>query len=220
MFINQDLSSENETLTEREAKRYFDENRDKYYISPVMTFTHVFFESRNRGREQAKQMAAVKLVELNKKQVPFDEGARHGDRFLYYVNYVERSPEFIASHFGPEMAREILKLHSENNRWYGPYESPYGFHLVMVSMNSPGRSPEFDEISARVREDARQAKIKNKSETIIKEIVDSYRVQKVFTGLEPVNEEKTGVEKSDKNSTDMVKDQTDSLSAVAERVSS
>jgi len=61
-----------------------------------------------------------------------------------------------------------------------------------MTKNVPGRIPEFDEISGRVTEDAIQAGINEKSESIIREIVDSYKIKNIFKPTQPINDNKPG----------------------------
>ncbi|MEE8296128.1 MAG: hypothetical protein V3R64_10485, partial [Sphingomonadales bacterium] len=50
-----------------------------------------------------------------------------------------------------------------------PYNSPYGIHLVLVTKNVPGRTPDLEEVFERVRADAiREA---------INEILKTYEVK-------------------------------------------
>ena len=87
-------------LREGDAERHYEQNLDDYTIEPAITFTHVYFDRQRRGAEAARALAVEKRDELNQLAAPLAAATRHGDRFLYHVNYVERTPEFVASHFG------------------------------------------------------------------------------------------------------------------------
>jgi len=135
---------------------HYEANREDYYINPYVTFTHVFFDGERHSRDAALALATAKLEELNSHQVPFSDAPRHGDRFPFFVNYVERDPQFVASHFGTPMAEDIFALESSDSTWHGPYESQYGMHLVLMTRKAEGRYPELAEIEAGVRDDAEQ----------------------------------------------------------------
>jgi hypothetical protein len=96
------------------------------------------------------------------------------------VNYVERTPDYIASHFGVPMAKALFELEPNDLVWRGPYVSPYGVHLVQLITNERGREPELAEIEDRVREDAKRAMIKQETEAAVSEIVGTYDVQIVY----------------------------------------
>ena len=158
-------------------QRFFEAQRADYYVEPFVTFTHVFFETEDRPREDARARAEKKLVELNRNSTAFSDAPKHGDRFLYHVNYVERTPEYVASHFGGPMAKAIFELEPNDLVWRGPFDSPYGVHLVLLTTSEPGREPELAEIEGRVREDWRRSVIRAETESAIADVVDSYEVQ-------------------------------------------
>ena len=179
-FITEGFAEASVEPDDAALQRYFDANKTDYYVEPFVTFTHVFFETEDRPREEARAKAEKKLAELNRKSTPFSDAPKHGDRFLYHVNYVERTPEYVASHFGPVMAKAVFDLEPNDFVWRGPLDSPYGVHLVLVITNEPGREPELGEIEGRVREDWRRATIREKTEEAIGDIVDAYDVRIVY----------------------------------------
>jgi parvulin-like peptidyl-prolyl isomerase len=161
------------------AARY-EANRDDYYISPFVTFTHVFFDGERRGRDETLALATAKLKELNGQHVAFSDAPRHGDRFPYFVNYVERDPQFVVSHFGPAMAQAIFALEPAQATWHGPFESEYGMHLVQLTRKVEGRYPELAEIEASVRDDTEREAIAALKDKAIQAIVDTYEVQRSY----------------------------------------
>ena len=50
-------------------------------------------------------------MELNREKVPFANAPAHGDRFPYFLNYVEREPEIVAAHFG---GMQLLHYHARS----------------------------------------------------------------------------------------------------------
>lgn len=179
-FITEGFAEASVEPDDAALQRYFDIHNADYYVEPFVTFTHIFFETEDRPREGVRAAAETKLVELNRKSTPFSEAPKHGDRFLYHVNYVERTPEYVASHFGAPMAKELFALEPNDFVWRGPFDSPYGVHLVLLITNEPGRDPELAEIAERVREDWRRSAIREKTEEAISDIVDAYDVQVVY----------------------------------------
>jgi hypothetical protein len=176
-FITNGFVSAAVDVSDEDITEYYEANRDDYYVDPYITFTHVYFSSDRHGREQARQLAEAKLAELNSEQVPFSESMRHGDRFLYNVNYVERTEDFVGSHFGRPMAAELFALEADNSRWHGPFESAYGFHLVMVTRRTEGVYPPLEEIADSVREDALRIKLDEQNERAVQAIVDTYDIR-------------------------------------------
>lgn len=157
--------------------RFFEANKSDYYVEPYVTFTHVFFSSEDRPLEEALARAEKKLTELNERSTPFSEAPKHGDRFLYHLNYVERTPDYVASHFGVPMARAIFELEPNEFVWKGPFESPYGAHLVLLTTSEPGRDPQLSEIEGRVLRDWESSEKRRMTEDAIDDIIETYDVR-------------------------------------------
>lgn len=179
-FITNGFVTASVDPTDADVEAYFAAHRDDYYISPHVTFTHVYFEKEGRGAEEAAKLAATKLAELNSEHVPFTGAPAHGDRFPYFLNYVEREPGTVAAHFGEAMAAQLFDLMPDDSRWRGPFESTYGYHLVLLTKNVEGRYPDLAEVNASVRSDAEQAAIDSMQEEMIRAIVDTYEVRRTF----------------------------------------
>lgn len=175
-FITDSFVDEAVELSDADVEARFTANVDDYYVEPFVTFTHVFFDDSHQDSEEIARLATEKLAELNRRNLPFSESGREGDRFLYHRNYVERTRDFVSDHFGPKMAAQIFKLEVDNRRWQGPFRSPFGLHLVMVAKRAEGRVPELDEIRARVRDDARRDKVRQRTQEAIQRVVDRYQV--------------------------------------------
>lgn len=179
-FLTKGFITADTNLTEADINTYYDEHKDEYYVQPYVTFTHVFFDYERMDREQANVLAKKTLEQLNEEQVSFSQAIQYGDRFLYHVNYVERTPDYVSSHFGAEMAESIFNLQPNDKQWQGPYESPYGLHLVMLTKKEPGRFPEVSKIYGWVKDDTEQAMVRSKTEAAINKIINSYDVQIVL----------------------------------------
>ena len=44
-------------MDEAAVQRYFDANKADYFVEPYVTFTHVFFQTEDRPREEAQALA-------------------------------------------------------------------------------------------------------------------------------------------------------------------
>lgn len=172
-------------------EQYFEANRADYYIAPTVTFTHIFFDGKQQGKVSAEQRARLRQKELNETQAAFTDARKYGDRFLYKVNYVEQSRKQVASHFGVKMMEQIFNLKPDASLWHGPYESPYGMHLVMLSSMTKGISPEINDIYPRVAQDAKKYAIRQATEEAIQRAIDNYDIRLVLespdSGVENIN---------------------------------
>jgi hypothetical protein len=167
-------------VSDEQVAEHFEAKRDDYYIAPIVTFTHVFFDAERHGRAKSQALAATKLADLNAGGVPFSDAPRHGDRFPFFVNYVERDPQFVASYFGLPMAEGIFSLQPDERVWQGPFESEYGTHLVMLTRKSAGRYPDLTEVEAAVRDDAEREAIAAQKDKAIQAIVDTYEIRRSY----------------------------------------
>jgi len=180
-FVEQELELNDSDLTD-----FFAQNSQDYYIDPSITFTHVFLSQEKQGKgagvgQTLSIKAQSQLKLLHDKNVSFSQAIGYGDRFPFHVNYVERTPEFVASHFGQAFSDEVFALTAGaddggKNTWYGPFQSQYGLHLVNVSERLEGRLPKFDEVKGIVSQDFRQAQIRQHQQKAIAEIVAQYNI--------------------------------------------
>ena len=178
-FVTQGFGEALVNPDEEEIKKYYTENKEEYFIQPTLTFTHVFFNAERHGKTKAYQLAKAKLKELNKNKAPFANAAQHGEHFLYGLNYVERSPEYLTSHFGEVMSKSMFKL-DKGKQWHGPFVSEFGAHLVMVAGKQAGRYPELAEIRGRVEQELRREQVRQRANALAQQIVDTYEIDMAF----------------------------------------
>ncbi len=165
-------------VADADIEEFYAANREDYFVPPFVTFAHVFISAEDREAEVVADRADALLAELNATQAPFSHAPRYGDRFPYFVNYVERSPELVASHFGAGMAEALFSLQPSETTWQGPFESAYGVHLVMLVRKAEGRYPELEEISDTVRQDAEREAVNSLQDEAIQAIVDTYEIRR------------------------------------------
>ncbi|MBR9865499.1 MAG: hypothetical protein GYB20_00130 [Oceanospirillales bacterium] len=177
-FIAQGVAEQTVSMAADKVETYFNDHRQDYYEEASYTFTHVFIKNDPGDSDAARQRAADLLQQLNGQQVEFSAATRFGDRFLYHRNYVERTPDFIASHFGDAFRNQLSQMKPDRHQWQGPVTSAYGQHLVMLSNYTPGKVPEFTDIRSRVEQDYRIWQQRQKQELAIQQIVEQYHVEK------------------------------------------
>ena len=179
-YIARGFSESINRVSDEDIRDYFEKNKTDYYIEPRITFTHVFFSKEQHGAQGSWALAQQILAELNQGNTGFDQASKHGERFLYGINYAERSEQFIQSHFGPEMTRELFAIDTAGDAWHGPFRSPYGAHVVMVTNKQAGRMPLFAEVRGRVELEAQRALTAERTREATQEIVDSYDIDIVY----------------------------------------
>ena len=179
-FINEDLVNNSQNITPKNVSDYYNKNLGDYKIEPSATFTHVYFSNDINGPEEAKKLAENELIILNKNNIPFSDSVKHGNRFLYHLNYVERTPEFIESHFGAGMSEQIFGLLPDETNWYGPFESQYGYHLVLLADKKDEEIPALEEVYDTVAKDLNYKLSTEAKEKSIQDIIDNYDVKIVY----------------------------------------
>ena len=120
-------------------------------------------------------MAEVLQKKLNAEQVPFENAPRHGERFLYNRNYVNRDDDEIGSHFGDDF-RQQLFAYTITEKWQGPLQSNYGWHLVLLVKNSPSYIPDFIEIASAVFADAQRQQQQEVKRLAIDGLIAKYNI--------------------------------------------
>jgi hypothetical protein len=132
---------------------YFEANIDAYAIQPWATFTHVFFDATHHGETEARALAEATRRELNAAGAGFNDATDRGDTFPYLDNYVERTFEFIASHFGDEFAAALAQIDASASEWQGPLLSAFGEHVVLLTRREERALPSLDEVRGDVERD-------------------------------------------------------------------
>mgnify|MGYP000175332119 CR=1 FL=1 len=156
-FINRGFNSDLAAIDEMEIEAYFSKNIADFNIDAAITFSHVFIEKQSNGMDSQEKARTI-LEKLNDNAVPLEDAPGYGDRFLFHRNYVDRTFELVDSHFGAEFAKQVFALPSDQKHWYGPYQSQYGSHLVMVNKNQPQRLPRLEEVAGQVLQKVRRVK--------------------------------------------------------------
>ncbi len=155
-FLLADVAASGEAPDPEALASYFEANIDAYAIEPWATFTHVFFDSAERGADGARRAAGIARDELNAAGAGFNDAAGIGDRFPYHRNYVERTIEYIASHFGAGFAANLESLEPSAGEWRGPLRSAYGEHIVLLTRRVERSDPTLEAVRAEVERDYAQ----------------------------------------------------------------
>lgn len=174
-FIFQGFGVEKDDVTTADIEAYYVANNSRYIQPQHATFTHIFFNGRDRGVEKARNDAFAILTELNGAQVSFEQAGRYGDRFFFLRNYIERSDRLIVDHFGPEMAEQIFSA-EPGDKWIGPFQSKYGFHLVMMRGKQPAQTLPLESVADQVLADMERDRLDAARLAAYQHAADNYTV--------------------------------------------
>ncbi len=178
-YINRGFISDATKIEESEVETFFNDNKDQYKIDAAVTFTHVFFDKNsdeNTYGAKATSLASTTLSTLKDNLVPFEKASEYGQRFFYHRNYVDRTPAFVASHFGEAFSKEVFKLKNVN-QWVGPIHSRYGSHLVMISKTQPEREPQLEEVAGQVLEHLQRIKQADIKKQALQKMITRYQMK-------------------------------------------
>jgi hypothetical protein len=172
-FLFQDISELDEP-SDDELRAYLREKRGTYETPGRMTFVHVYFNTDERGDDEAAE-AARKLVEkLNTSEGAPQDTSSLGDRFLLPASYSDKSFAEIHGLFGPRFAESVWD--QEVGMWHGPVRSGYGLHAVRVEERSDATLPDFHELKERLTADWIAERQRELSNRVYKELRARYRV--------------------------------------------
>lgn len=162
--------------TDAELQQYLDAHLELYRVVPSWTFTHVYVDPANHSGDGGKAEAVQLLATLNRTHAGFNDAPRHTERFPFLQNYVERTGEYIASHFGVDFARDLMGLQVADDRWQGPLRSELGWHLVLLTGHQQGRVPAVQEIRAQLEDDMRRERSAALQEEAVRSLIAGYKV--------------------------------------------
>jgi hypothetical protein len=184
-YIAQGLAEDVAAPSQQDVEAFYTAQSAQYAIDPSLTFTHIYFSAERHGWEEARQLVTLKHAELMQGNVGFSEAGQHGDHFPYHLNYVDRTPDYIASHFGQPMAEALLGQTAGTKTWLGPFRSDHGTHLVMLTRNVAAHTPALEEIRSQVYQDVVRAQIKERTERSIQDIIDRFDQQILYARPQP-----------------------------------
>lgn len=176
-FLMEDVAASGREPGDAELEAYFEKNIEAYAIEPWATFTHVFFDAQKRGPEGARAAAEKAARELNASGAQFNDATGMGDRFPFLRNYVERTFEYVASHFGNEFADALQQLDPSETHWVGPIHSVYGEHVVLLTRREARTYPTLDEVRERVEQDYANERANEALDALTRKVRDRYHVE-------------------------------------------
>jgi hypothetical protein len=129
--------------SEDQLRRFHSENSERFLEPERLSFSHVYFDSAQRGQATADALSALAALAAGQ------AGAAHyGDPLLLEAEQSKVDELAVAARFGAEFARSVFAL--EPGAWHGPIQSGYGLHLVYVSARISSRRLDFAEARERV----------------------------------------------------------------------
>lgn len=174
-YLAQGFYDDIESLGRGDLLAFYTANQQQYKKPAEITFTHVYLSAAAGEASEKKPAVANLLQKLNREQIPFEQASRHGERFLYNRNYVNRDIDEIGSHFGEDFQQQIFALQASDS-WQGPIRSNYGWHLVLIKNIRPSYLPPFEQISSAVLADAKREQHQLRLAEAVDQLIAQYQI--------------------------------------------
>lgn len=137
-----------------QLQAFLDAHKVEFKIEPRIAFRQVFLNPNKAG--EAVLIRAKQTLEALKASVPSYVPSDLGDPTLLPASTPLTTLNTIAGSFGDAFARALPDL--PENEWAGPFESPFGLHLVQVIERVDGHDPKLDEVREAVEQKWRTQK--------------------------------------------------------------
>jgi peptidyl-prolyl cis-trans isomerase C len=147
-FLQQDLQPPHEP-SEQDLRSWYDSHRSQYATAARVSFTHIFFSPDKGGDAAAQRRAKAVLAGLS---ASVTRAPDRGDNFPDLYDYTSFGPSEAARLFGATPLVQAL-FAAPTDRWTGPYQSGYGWHLIFISGRRAPQTPPFEAVRDQVRAD-------------------------------------------------------------------
>ena len=147
-----------------DLEKFYDENKSKYVVEDLFTFSHHFFSDQDNSDIIARE-SLVKI--LNGEDVDSDPFILGNDLNLMSKNDLEKN-------FGNSFFESLSSM--DENKWSGPIVSDYGLHIVFIKKKVSGYVPGFNQIYQKVYSDYLIMKRRENVINFLDEIKQEYEV--------------------------------------------
>lgn len=167
-FLAQDLMAQ-VMPSEAELRSFYEEHPEIFEEPGRITFSHVYINLDQHGQEWTA-IAERLLAELGAGADP----RQLGDRFMLQRDYLRKSPDEVARHFGSEFAAAVFEL--APGAWQGPLQSGYGLHLVLVERIEPAYLPPLEDVRQKVEDEFISFRRRELNETFYNRLREGYEI--------------------------------------------
>ena len=181
-FLTDDVTAVAEP-TDAELAEYLKTHADVFRADRKFTFSQVYLDPSKHG-ERLTQDTNQLLFQLRQQGRDVDFYSL-GDAFLLEHRFEGNPTTEIAKQFGDKFVAELA--HVPIGQWFGPVESGYGMHLVLVEERTEKRLPELAEVRDSVRRDWTNVHRLESNEKVFQNLLKHYQV--VIEKFEPAKAE-------------------------------
>ena len=146
---------DNLTVTDIEARKFFDENREQFAAQPVVSASHILVDSEEKANDI--------LAQLNQGSIAFEDAARQHSS-CPSAQQGGSLGEFTRGQMVPEFDQAVFSMDVGELR--GPVKTQFGYHIIRLDDKKEGAPVSFDQakdqIKAHLLEEKRQKAYQSK----------------------------------------------------------
>ncbi len=158
------LKQDDRQPSQVDLENFYDENKSKYMVEDLFTFSHHFFSDQDNSDIRAKES----LIKIS------NGYAVDSDPFILGNELNLISKNDLQQNFGNSFY-ESLTLINEN-QWSGPIASDYGLHIVFIKKRVDGYVPGLNQIYQKVYSDYLVMKRRENVINFLDEVKQEYEV--------------------------------------------
>lgn len=154
---------------------WYRKHAEEFSTPALVTFRHLYFTNDSNKATDARARAEDALHLINDGQEQQGRGA--ADKFPLNDHYNELSQLDAQQLFGKtEFVQNLFKV--PMGRWSGPFQSGYGWHLILVQDRTDKKLPPFTDVKDRVFSAWRDEYSNKHFQSVLKTLMEKYKIQR------------------------------------------
>jgi peptidyl-prolyl cis-trans isomerase C len=163
-FLSQILREKDE-VTEEEAKRYYDEHKEEFFMNESIRVRHIVVRTLEEAKEIKKRLEQGEdFVELAKRYSISPSGKWGGD--LGYIQRGQVGKEFEKAAFSLKRPGEISDI----------VKTTFGYHIIRLEDRKPPRQLSFEEVRDKIIQKLKEQKKQKALEDYLKKVKKQYKI--------------------------------------------
>jgi hypothetical protein len=169
-FLSNDIAALSEP-TDDLLKAYYKENSDKYLTPTTYTLYQITFSPDERKNNYTDASEILKQFS----DASFDDMQLKGDKLPFSYFFEDVNANELGLQLGSKFPDELKS--QEINKWVGPIQSGFGYHLVYITNKVEPFVPEFEMVKKEVLRNYEYDKQIETNELIYQELKKAYDIQ-------------------------------------------
>ena len=128
------------TVTDIEARKFFDENRDQFAAQPVVSASHILVDSEDKANSI--------LDEIKSGAISFEDAARQHSS-CPSAQQGGSLGEFTRGQMVPEFDQAVFSM--ETGELRGPVKTQFGYHIIRLDGKKDGQPVSFDQAADQIK---------------------------------------------------------------------